>query len=169
MFLLVDNRQKPPKNALPKAAKRGKLVQRSAFGRIAWITWFLLQSVLTATYYYYKIRLPLGELYILVWRGYASLHILKKSRMLKKILCRGQHSVELHESLHSFTRVFLRSPTITIKYVSEGLSNRSTAFRDLLRSVLLFCCAAAPKAEAAYSTNHEKRCWGYSDLPKRIL
>ena len=132
MFLLVDNRQKPPKNALPKAAKRGKLVQRPAFGRIAWITWFLLQSVLTATYYYYKIRLPLGELYFLVWRGYASLHILKKSRMLKKMLCRGQHSVELHESLHSFTGVFLRSPTISIKYVSEDLSNRSTVFRDLL-------------------------------------
>ena len=74
----------------------------------------------------------------MVWRGLALPETSKRAGWLEKS-CRGaKPSMELPDGLHFFTRAFLRLPCITIKYVSEGPSNRSAVFLVLLSARPLF-------------------------------
>ena len=67
----------------------------------------LLESLLTAIYYYYKIGFALGELYFLVWRGSQVLLILKKSGVAGKTLARSKPTDAIERwtsSLHESVR-----------------------------------------------------------------
>ena len=105
--LLVDNRQKRAKMRPRKQANKKTLPWSKPIDRVELCTSSLRESVLTAAYYYYKIRFELGELYFLVWRGSQSLRILKKSGVAGKTLARSKptDAIELWtSSLHESVR-----------------------------------------------------------------
>ena len=81
----------------------------------------------------------------------------KKAGWLEKTCPGADPAIELPDPFDSFSRTFLRMPSMTIKYVIEGPSNRTAGFLALLSSWPLYWAPAGPPGSKKLARKHTQR------------